>query len=214
MISRMAKTGAKTPATKRSPGTARRTATLLSDKPTIELVLQARDGNQLALEALLQRSLPRLKRWARGRLPAAARGLIDTEDLVQDAAINAVARLDRFEPRHVGALQAYLRRSVINRIRDEIRRVGRRPIAEDLSENLASRDASPQEVAMRKESYARYRAALEHLRPRDRELVVARLEAQWTLTELRQQFGFNSSAAARMALTRALNRLAEQMKTL
>jgi RNA polymerase sigma-70 factor (ECF subfamily) len=214
MISRMAKTGKRTPATKRLRATARRTATLLSDKPTIELVVQARDGNQLALEALLQRSLPRLKRWARGRLPPAARGLIDTEDLVQDAAIHAVARLDQFEPRHVGALQAYLRRSVINRIRDEIRRVGRRPVAEDLSENLASSDASPLELAIRKESYARYRAALEQLRPRDRELVVARLEAQWTLAELRQQFGFNSAAAARMALTRALNRLIALLKKL
>jgi RNA polymerase sigma factor (sigma-70 family) len=187
---------------------------LLSDKPTIELVMQARGGDQLALEALLQRSLPRLRRWARGRLPVAARGSIDTEDLVQDAAMNAVARLDTFEPRHVGALQAYLRRSVINRIRDEIRRLGRRPVAEELSEHLASHDASPQEVAMQKETYARYRDALERLRSRDRELVVARLEAQWTLAELRQQFGFATSAAARMALTRALNRLDAQMKAI
>jgi RNA polymerase sigma factor (sigma-70 family) len=208
----MTTTGDKASARKRSSSTARRTATLLSDKPTIELVAQARGGNQLALDALLQRSLPPLKRWARGRLPASARGVIDTEDLVQDAAIHAVARLDRFEPRHVGALQAYLRRSVINRIRDEIRRVGRRPVAENLSENVASSDASPLELAIRTESYDRYRAALEELRPRDRELVVARIEAQWTLTELRQQFGFNSSAAARMALTRALNRLVAVLK--
>jgi RNA polymerase sigma factor (sigma-70 family) len=192
----------------------RKTAALISDKPTIELVLEARGGDHLALEALLQRSLPRLRRWARGRLPAAARGSIDTEDLVQDAAINAVARLDTFTPTHVGALQAYLRRSVINRIRDEIRRLKRRPVAEELSENLASPDPSPQESAMQKESYARYRVAIERLRPRDRELVVARLEAQWTLAELRQQFGFTSSAATSMALTRALNRLDAQMKAL
>ena len=75
----------------------------------------------MALEALLERCLPPLKRWAHGRLPARARGGLDTGDLVQEAAMHVLARLDKFEPRHVGAMQAYLRMSVINRIRDEIR---------------------------------------------------------------------------------------------
>ena len=43
--------------------------TLISDQSTIELVLSARRGNRLALEALLERCLPSLKRWAHGRLP-------------------------------------------------------------------------------------------------------------------------------------------------
>ena len=90
---------------------------LLSDEPTIELVLQARSGDRNALEALLERCLPPLKRWAHGRLPAHARGSLDTGDLVQEAALHVLARLDKFEPRHVGAMQAYLRMSVINRIR-------------------------------------------------------------------------------------------------
>ena len=46
---------------------------LLSDEPTIELVIRARAGDRQAVEALLQRCLPALKRWAHGRLPAAAR---------------------------------------------------------------------------------------------------------------------------------------------
>src|ERR1700681_619663 len=100
---------------------------LLSDEPTIELVVRARAGDRLAMEALLERCLPPLKRWAHGRLPAAARGNMDTGDLVQEAALHVLGRLDRFEPRHVGAMQAYLRQSVINRIRDEARRIGRNP---------------------------------------------------------------------------------------
>src|SRR5712691_3709568 len=108
--------------------------TLLSDQPTIELIIKARRGDQLAVEALLQRCLPQLKRWAHGRLPAVARGHLDTGDLVQDAVINALARLETFEPRHVGAMQAYLRQSVINRIRDEMRRVVRRPAPVELPE--------------------------------------------------------------------------------
>ena len=41
---------------------------LLSDEPTMELVIRAREGDRMAVEALLQRCLPSLKRWAH-RLP-------------------------------------------------------------------------------------------------------------------------------------------------
>ena len=106
--------------------------TLISDEPTIELVIRAQGGDRMAVEALLERCLPPLKRWAHGRLPSAARGHLDTGDIVQECALHVLGRLDHFEPRHVGAMQAYLRQSVINRIRDEIRRVGRRPTPSEL----------------------------------------------------------------------------------
>lgn len=185
---------------------------LLSDEPTVELVLKARKGDRLALEALLQRCLPRLRRWAHGRLPAYARGHLDTGDIVQDAAMSVLARLDNFEPRHVGAMQAYLRRSVINRIRDEIRRVGRRPAPVELTEDAAAADASQLEIAIRGEAYDRYRAALTRLRPKDRELVVARIEAQWTLDDVTRRFGFGNTAAARMAVNRAVKRLVDHVR--
>ena len=183
---------------------------LLSDEPTIELVLQARGGDRVALEALLERCLPRLKRWAHGRLPAVARGSLDTGDLVQEAALHVLARLDKFEPRHVGAMQAYLRQSVINRIRDEIRRVGRRPVAVELVEEPPSDATSPLEAAIRDEAYLRYRDALKRLRPRDREMVVARIEVQWSLPEIAHRFGMASIDAARVAVSRSLKRLSSQ----
>src|SRR5262245_6173908 len=43
---------------------------LLSDEPTMELVIRARKGDRMATEALLERCLPQLQRWAHGRLPA------------------------------------------------------------------------------------------------------------------------------------------------
>src|SRR5689334_20158636 len=139
---------------------------LLSDEPTTELVIKARGGDRMAVEALLQRCLPQLKRWAHGKLPASARGSLDTGDLVQEAALHAVQRLDVFEPRHVGAMQAYLRMSVINRIRDEIRRVGRHPAPMELPEEHPGESTSPLEAALLSESYERYRSALRQLRPR------------------------------------------------
>src|SRR5947207_13891055 len=81
---------------------------LISDEPTIELLVRARGGDRLAVEALLQRCLPGLRRWAHGRLPAVARSYMDTGDLVQDAVFNAIKHLDMFEPQRVGAMQAYL----------------------------------------------------------------------------------------------------------
>jgi len=181
--------------------------TLLSDEPTIELVISARAGNRLALEALLERCLPPVKRWAHGRLPAHARGALDTGDLVQEAAMHVLGRLDKFEPRHVGAMQAYLRMSVVNRIRDEIRRVGRRPETVEMTTEPISDATSPIEAAIRVQAYEQYRSALGELRPRDREMVVARVELQWSAEQIAQRFEMPSLDAARVAVSRALKRL-------
>jgi RNA polymerase sigma-70 factor, ECF subfamily len=188
-------------------------ATLLSDEPTIELVVRAREGDRMAVEALLQRSIPGLRRFAHGRLPAAARRTLDTGDLVQETVLHVLRRLDTFEPRHVGAMQAYLRQSVINRIRDEVRRIGRHPTPAELPEDLASDMPSPLEEAVRSEAYDRYRAVLVQLSPRDREMVVARIEAQWNLGEIAQRFNMRTVDGARMAVTRALRRLMDRLKT-
>jgi RNA polymerase sigma-70 factor (ECF subfamily) len=185
---------------------------LLSDEPTIELVVRAREGDRLAVEALLQRSIPDLKRFAHGRLPPAARGSLDTGDLVQETVLHVLRRLDTFEPRHVGAMRAYLRQSVINRIRDEIRRIGRHPTPTELPQDMASDLPSPLEEAVYAEAYDRYRATIAALSPRDRSLVVARVEAQWSLGEIAQRFDLPSVDAARMAVTRALRRLTDRLK--
>lgn len=185
----------------------RRTDALLSDEPTIELVVKAREGSREAVEALLQRCLPQLKRWAHGRLPAGARGSLDTSDLVQETVLHVLRRLDTFEPRHVGAMQAYLRQSVINRIRDEVRKIGRHPAPSELPEDLQSDNTSPLEAVVQVEAYERYRTALTDLNPRDREMIVARIEMQWSLAEIAQRFGIKTPDAARMAVSRALRRL-------
>jgi len=186
--------------------------TLLSDEPTIELVVRAREGDRMAVEALLQRSIPSLRRFAHGRLPPAARGSLDTGDLVQETVLHVLRRLDTFEPRHVGAMQAYLRQSVINRIRDEVRRIGRHPAPAELPDDLVSEMPSPLEEAVRAEAYERYRAVLVQLSPRDREMVVARIEAQWNLGEIAQRFNMRTVDGARMAVTRALRRLMDRLK--
>jgi len=184
---------------------------LLSDEPTIELIVRAQTGDTDATEALLQRCLPPLKRWAHGRLPRSARGSLDTDDIVQNAALHMLTRLDKFEPRHVGAMQAYLRQSVINRICDEVRRIGRQPPPVELPDDLPSDRETPLETAIRSEAYERYRDALMRLRPKDRELIVARIEMQWSLAEIAHRFNIPTVEAVRMAVTRAVRRLTDTL---
>jgi RNA polymerase sigma factor (sigma-70 family) len=116
-----------------------------------------------------------------------------------------------FEPHHVGAMQAYLRQIVINRIRDEVRRVTRRPVVLPLPDDAASDRTGPLVLAMRSETYARYREALTHLRAREREIIIGRIDLEWSVREIADRLGFPTVAAAHMAIVRASRRLARQL---
>jgi len=178
---------------------------------TQQLLVLVRQGDREALDRLFARCLPPLRRWARGRLPAAARGALDTQDLVQDTLVNSLRRLDQFDSRHEGALQAYLRQAVLNRIRDEARRFTRRPAAAELTDSFQSEAASPLDIAIGREGVARYEAALQQLRPSDREAIIGRLELQHDYQELAVMLGKPNANAARVAVTRALARLMEHL---
>src|SRR5688572_17977758 len=86
------------------------------------LLARAQTGDRAALDSLIARYLPRLQRWATGRLPRWARDVADTQDLVQETLFHTFQRISAFEPRGEGALYAYLRQAVLNRIREELRR--------------------------------------------------------------------------------------------
>jgi RNA polymerase sigma-70 factor (ECF subfamily) len=184
----------------------------LSANATVDLLVRIKAGDRLALETLLARSLPPLRRWAHGRLPAYARGMLDTNDLVQDAVIKAMRRLDVFESRHQGALLAYLRTSVMNQIFDLIDQHARRGDRVELPDALAGDESSPLDRAIGSENLRRYEAALARLDAADREAIVARLEMQHAYDELAVILGKPSAAAARMAVTRAMKRLADEIR--
>ena len=178
---------------------------------TIDLVERVKSGDRDALDRLCSRFLPPLRRWASGRLPRWTRDLMDTDDLVQETVMRAVNRMGTFESRHEGALQAYLRQAVVNRIRDEVRRASRSPVATELDEKQSDRGASPLEQAIGHEALERYEAALGRLRPEEREAIVARVEMECSYQQVAEALGKPSADAARMAVSRALLRLAEEM---
>ena len=179
---------------------------------TGRLLARAQKGDAQALNDLFGRHVPALNRWARGRLPIWARDMADTHDLVQETVLQAFKHVRTFEPRGKGALRAYLRQALLNRIRNEMRRVSRRPVREDLDEQAPSPVSSPLQSAILQEQQDRYEAALQRLKEADRELIVARIELGLTYEEIAEALGKPSWNAARMAVARALVRLAGELK--
>jgi RNA polymerase sigma factor (sigma-70 family) len=177
----------------------------------MRLVVRARAGDQIALDELFARFGPELRRFARGRLPHAVRGLVDTPDVVQDALLQTFLHLEGFEHRGEGALRAYMRQVLVNRIRDELRRAARRPSGEPIDDEHASLDESPLEAAIGREKVERYEAALAQLKEDDREVIIARLELGLSYPEIALSTGRASANAARMAVVRALVRLTEAL---
>jgi RNA polymerase sigma factor (sigma-70 family) len=179
---------------------------------TFHLIERARAGDQEALDRLFARHLKPLQRWARGRLPKWTRDLADTDDLVQETLLQTFKRIEHFEPRRVGALQAYLRQAVLNRIKNELRRKGRQPQATDLDGLELESIESPLEQAIGKEAVERYEGALQRLKAEEREAIIARVEMGYSFEELAEALGKPTPDAARKTAHRALVRLAEEMK--
>lgn len=184
----------------------------LAAEVTLDLLDRVKGGDHQALDALLERCIPPLQRWAHGRLPAMARGMEDTADLVQNTVISALRHLHAFEARHQGALQAYLRQAVMNRIRDAVRQRQRRGIPTELPEQIMDDGTSPLDRAIGAENVARYEAALQRLHPADREAIINRLELQLNYDELAVALDKATPDAARMAVMRAMKKLAEEMR--
>jgi RNA polymerase sigma-70 factor (ECF subfamily) len=180
---------------------------------TLLILERARSGDRAAAATLLERAVPGIRRWARGRLPAMARAEANTEDVVQDAVLRALPHLSRFRHDSVGGLQAYLRTIVMNRVRDLIRTTKRHgtTTAAD-AEPLVDDAPSALEVAVRHQNVDRFLAALQRLAPADRQVIIWRIELGWTVDEIAQRLG-KSTGAARMSVRRALERLDAAFRT-
>ncbi len=178
---------------------------------TTVLLSQARSGDAAARDELVRRLLPRLRRWAHGRLPQNARDLSDTDDLVQVSLLRALNHVSEFEPQREGAFLAYLRRIVLNAVRDELRRAGRRPARAMLDDSMPEPGPSVVERVIGREAMEAYEAALATLPDEQREAVIMRIEFGYTYPEIAEALGKPSANAARMAVSRALLQVAEVM---
>jgi RNA polymerase sigma factor (sigma-70 family) len=148
--------------------------------------------------------------WARGRLPASARGLLDTDDLVQETLVNTIRHLDRLDEREQGFLH-YVRTALRNRILNAIRDAKRQPGQGDLDQNLVSPGFTPIDEIIGREAEHRFNEALDRLDPVLREMVIARIELRMTWADIAIHFGKPSPSAARNPTNRAIERLAREM---
>jgi len=190
----------------------------LSDGPasanleaTAELLERVRSGDAPARERLVARYLPILRRWAHGRLPGYARDLSDTDDLVQVTLMRALDRVAEFEPQREGAFLAYLRQILMNSVRDEIRRVARRPVREEWNDETSN--VVSIHGAVSPEEMITYETSLEKLPEIQKEAVILRVEFGFSYAEVAAATGSPSANAARMMVTRALVQLAELMES-
>jgi RNA polymerase sigma factor (sigma-70 family) len=183
----------------------------LDNLSSVALLLRVRGGDDVARDELLRRYWPRLERWAHGRLPALARDLHDTGDLVQETLLAAIQRLEEFEPRNDGALIAYLRVAILNRIRTLAARAKARGQQVGLESALVDAGPSPLEEVIGREALERYERALARLRADDREAVQLKVELGLAYPEIARELGKPTVTAARMAVSRALARLAVEM---
>ncbi len=178
---------------------------------TQALLQRVRTGDEQAREDLVQRFLPGLRRWAHGRLPAHARDLMDTNDLVSVALVRALRRVDQVRATAPGGFFAYLRTVALNCLRDELRRAGRRPPRNPLTVDLEDDRPALLEATLGRGMIDRYQRALESLSVAQQEAVILRIEFGFTFEEIARALGRSSANAVRMQVTRAILRLAEAM---
>ena len=183
----------------------------IDDESSGHLLSRARAGDAAALNELFERHVPSLRRWAHGRLPRWARDIADTTDLVQETVLQTLKRLDDFEYRGEGALQAYLRQTVLNRIRNELRKRAVRGATLAIDSAVEDTGTSPLDAVIGQQTLEQYDAALARLTADEREAIVSRVEFDLSYAELAEVLRRPSADAARMAVVRALVRLAEEM---
>lgn len=178
---------------------------------TTSLIHRAQTGDETALEELCARYHPRLFRWATGRLPSKARSLIDTSDVVQDTLVKTIRGIGDFKVHSPGAFPAYLRTAILNRIKDELRRAVVKPEIGSLDGREEDDSPSPLEQIIGKDQIDQYEHALGLLEKDDQAAIFLRIELEMSYPDLAEALDKPSPDAARMAVNRALVRLARTM---
>ncbi|HET8941911.1 MAG TPA: sigma-70 family RNA polymerase sigma factor [Rudaea sp.] len=180
-------------------------------EPTEELLRRIRTGESAAKQALYERCLPLLRRWAHGRLPNYARDVADTDDLVQVTLLRALKHLDDFTADGSGSFLAYLRQILLNEVRAELRKRQCRGEQLDIDDFPVLDDsASVVEQLVGQQRMHNYEAALATLDREQQALIVMRLEFGMTYREIACETA-SSPDAVRMRVTRALKAVASRI---
>jgi len=172
-----------------------------------EFVAGARAGDPVARQQLCGRTLPALRRWA-SRCKAC--GIHDADDLVQNAFLRALNKLDEFEVRGNGSFLAYLRQIVLNEARREWRRQRVRGESVEIDDGFSEGGDPVVEALLGDERERTYAGALRRLNSRQRTHLSLRVEHGMSFGEIAGATG-SSVDGARMIVARALRTLGSRL---
>jgi RNA polymerase sigma-70 factor (ECF subfamily) len=200
-------------------------------RATLDLLRRARAGDQDALQAIFTMHRERLLRMVEIRLDRRLQSRVDASDVVQEAYVDVIGRLDEYLADSKLPLFLWLRLVVGDRImklhrhhlgvqlRTANREVsldrGGTPVASSaaLAARLLGKLTSPTEAMVRAERILRVQDALNRLDPIDREILSLRHFEELTRQEAAQALGIEEAAAAKRYV-RAMKRLKEGLAQL
>jgi RNA polymerase sigma-70 factor (ECF subfamily) len=198
---------------------------------TVELLNRARAGDRTALDAMFTRHHERLRLMVAIRLDRRLQARVDPVDVVQEAYIDVLRRLDEYLGDPKLPLFLWLRLVVGDRLMkvhrqhlgSQKRAAGREvsfysgalPIASSaaLAAQLLGKHTSPTQAAVRAERLLRLQDALNSLDAMDREILSLRHFEELTRREAAQVLGIEEAAAAKRYV-RAMKRLKEVLSEL
>ncbi len=179
---------------------------------TVELLARIREGDDGAWEELYRRYHDDLLFAVRAHLGPALRSHLESEDVLQSVAIQALRVLPRFEPRGKGSLRHYLHCMIVNKIRDRAAYYGAAKRAGD--QRLETGDVADlsegQPTYRDGERFERLERALRLLPPDQERVVILRRVDGLSSKEAAELLG-KSEVAVRKLYSRAIARLGSLM---
>lgn len=196
------------------------------EMPTIDLVREAQNGQSEARNELFQRYSDRVLGIVRARIGPKLRRNVESGDIAQEALIEALQSLDRFETRGESSLIRWLATIVQNRISARAKYFGaeRRSSAREValdghgaggesSIDPPARVKTPSLEVRSAEEQGLVEECLHDLPENYRELILLRDYAGSPWEEVAETIGAASPDAARMMHTRARTQLGKLLQS-
>ena len=184
------------------------------------LARRARSGDEAAFRALYEQSVHDLKARIRRRISPALRRKVDASDILQDAYIVALRRLDEFTGETSDAFGAWLATIVEFRVKETIRhyvRSEKRALDREVTQaripdphGFRSQVSSPSQRAIGGEFVEAVAAVMERLRPDYRKIILLIQKHHVSLDEAARRME-RSRIAAQKLYERALASLAQEL---
>lgn len=179
---------------------------------TVELLGRIREGDATAWDELYRAYHDELLFVARMNLGNKLRSALDSEDVLQSAALEAFRALPRFEYREEGGLRRFLHRLVVNKIRDRADTHGaqKRAGAVQLTDTLMRGLAGSGEPTYASAKYEQLERCLGRLPEEMRRVILLRKIEGYSSKEAAEHMGA-TDAATRKLYSRAMAKLASLM---